>query len=48
MNYQEELGSLVANDLPGSHFNNVACVFVLEISKQSGQSVSSPGDPGHS
>lgn len=39
--------SLVANDLlPSFCFSDVACVLVLEINKQCGQSIPSPEDPG--
>lgn len=42
---EKGLDSSVANDLPGFHFNDVACGLIFEINKQCGQSVSSPEDP---
>lgn len=41
-----ELGSLVANDLPGFHFGDIFCGFIFEINKQCVQNVSSPENPG--
>lgn len=37
---KRELDSFGCNDLSGLHFSDVPCVLVLEINKQSGQSVS--------
>lgn len=42
----KELGSLVANDLPGFHFSDIFCRFVFEIKKQCVQNVSRPENRG--